>query len=490
MRRSWTVIFGAAGLLLAGCMVGPDDVRPDAPVAAQFSEAPKTDSASGEGWRAASPHDAVLRPDWWVSYGDPRLDALEAKLDGGNQTLKQAEATFRVARAAVRFARAAELPSIGATPFVGADRVSANEPYFNAAAANGGVTELSLPLDLNYEVDLWGRIRRGVTYARDEAQAAAADRETVRLALHAELAIDYFNLRASIASQQLLNDTVRAYQDALKLTQDRYDGGASPLSDVAQAKSQLEIARVQATDIAVARAAYAHAIDVLVGLPPGMAPPDVGSLMVRPPALPGLPVLLPSDLLERRPDVAGAERRMAASNERIGIARAAYFPTVNLSGSAGFMGTSLSNWFAWPSRFWAVGPTVSQTIFDHGRLRANSEAARAEYDGAVAGYRQSVLTAAQEVEDNLSALRELDTEAGQQHTATEAARQTLDLFQTRYEGGVDTYLQVVTWQTAALQNERNDIDLLRRRLEATVLVVKALGGGWDSSRLPVVASMP
>jgi NodT family efflux transporter outer membrane factor (OMF) lipoprotein len=240
----------------------------------------------------------------------------------------------------------------------------------------------------------------------------------------------------------------------------------------------------------VQRAAYEHAIAVLIGQPPGSVVLEAGPLLTQPPALPAVPGLLPSDLLERRPDVAGAERRMAAANEQIGIARAAYYPTLTLSGTGGFMGTSLSNWFTWPSRFWAVGPTFSQTLFDHGRLRANSEIAQANYDHTVAGYRQAVLSAAQEVEDNLAALRELEVEARQQRAATAAAEQSLAIFQSRYEGGVDTYLQVVTSQTLALQNERNDIDLLRRRLEASVLLVKALGGGWNASQLPTVASLP
>jgi NodT family efflux transporter outer membrane factor (OMF) lipoprotein len=490
MKRVLLGSIGMTLLLLAGCEVGPDYQRPASPVAPTFSETPPPEFQATGGWRPAEPRDTLVRSDWWSLFADSRLNELEARIDSGNQTLKQAEANFQAARAAIRFNQSAELPTVSIAPYGGPERVSANEPYFNSAAANDGVNEFSLPLDINYEVDLWGRIRRGVTYARDQAQAAAADRETVRLALHAELAMDYFNLRGAIALQRLMDATVSAYRSALALTQDRYDGDVAPLSDVAQARTQLETARVQATDIAVARAAYEHAIAVLIGQPPGTVSLKVTSLMEQAPDLPPVPGLLPSDLLERRPDVAGAERRMAAANEQIGIAKAAYYPTVGISATAGFMGTSLSNWLTWPSRFWAVGPTVSQTLFDHGRIRASSEIAQAGYDNTVAGYRQSVLTAAQEVEDNLAALRELETEAGQQHAATDAAHQTLAIFQTRYEEGIDTYLQVVTWQTSALQNERNDIDLLRRRLQATVLLVKALGGGWDARQMPAVASLP
>jgi NodT family efflux transporter outer membrane factor (OMF) lipoprotein len=488
MSRVATGLTALPLLLLAACAVGPDYQRPAAPVAAAFSEAPPPSFPAG--WRPAEPRDQLIRPDWWQLFGDARLNALEARVDGGNQTLQQAEANFRAARAQVRFSRAAELPTVSVAPYAGLERLSANEPYFSRAAANSGENDFSLPLDVSYELDVWGRIRRGVTAARAQAQAAAADRETVRLALHAELAIDYFSLRGALAQQKLLDDTVTAYQSALQLTQDRYNGAIAPLSDVAQAKTQLATARVQATDVAVQRAGYEHAIAVLVGEAPGAAPLEISPLMDAAPGLPALPGLLPADLIERRPDVAAAERRMAAANEQIGIAKAAYFPTVSFSGAAGFMGTSLANWFTWPSRFWAVGPTVSQTLFDHGRIAATTEAARANYDGAVAGYRQSVLEAARQVEDNLAALRVLETEADQQHAATDAAKQTLELFQNRYEGGVDTYLQVVTSQTAALQNQRNDIDLLQRRLQATVLLVKALGGGWDAGQLPATASLP
>ena len=475
----------AAGL--AGCTVGPDYVRPSAPMPAAFSEAPPPEMVAAGGWKTAEPGDARVRTDWWQGFGDAALDALEAQVDAGNQTLAQAEANFRAARAAVAISRAAELPTVGTAPYAGLERLSANQPYFDGAAANGGDTELSLPLDFSYEVDLWGRVRRGVTAAREQAQASLADRETARLALHAELATDYFDLRAAIAQEQLLAATVKAYGDALTLTEERYSGGAAPESDVAQARAQLEAAHVQETDIRARRAAYEHAIAVLVGKPPGEVRIGAASLTAAPPALPAFPGVLPSDLLERRPDIAASERRMAAANEAIGIAQAAFYPTLNLSGSGGFLASSLASWLAWPSRFWAVGPTLSETLFDNGLRRAGKEAARADYDGAVAGYRQTVLTAFQEVEDNLAALRELETESRQQHAATDAARQSLDLFQARYEGGVDSYLQVITWQTAALQNERNDIDLFRRRLDAAVLLVKALGGGWSADQLTVAA---
>jgi len=338
-----------------------------------------------------------------------------------------------------------------------------------------------LPFDLSYEVDLWGRVRRTVSAAREEAQATAGDLQTVDLSLHADLALDYFELRSADAQKQLLDDTVKAYADALQLTINRFDGGAAPKSDVAQAQTQLEAARVQQTDITVQRAQFEHAIAVLIGKPPAAFRLEPITSKFQ---SPDLSVGLPSQLLERRPDIAAAERRVAEANDQIGIARAAFFPTVVLSATAGFEGDSITDWFSWPSRFWAVGPSMLQTIFDGGRRRATSQGALASYDATVAGYRQTSLIAFQEVEDNLAALRILDQEAQQQTVATASAQESLQIFTNRYIGGADPYLQVLTAQTIALQNERNDVDILRRRMDASVLLIKALGGGWNVSELP------
>jgi len=277
---------------------------------------------------------------------------------------------------------------------------------------------------------------------------------------------------------------VKAYTEALRLTLNRFEGGAAPKSDVAQARTQLEAAQVLASDITVQRAQYEHALAILIGKPPAAFHLPASPLNLQTPVLPSIPVALPARLLERRPDIGAAERRMAAANEQIGIAKAAYYPTLNLAATAGLEGSSLLNWLNWPSRFWAVGPQLAETLFDAGRRRATTESARAGYDAAVANYRQSVLDAFQQVEDNLVVLRVLSTESAQQQQATSAAEESLRIFQNRYAGGVDTYLQVVTSQTTALANERNDIDILRRRLEANVLLIKALGGGWDVSNLP------
>src|SRR5438094_1644444 len=340
-------------------------------------------------------------------------------------------------------------------PSIASTRASANRPYLPSGAARPK-GDFVLRFDGSYELDFWGRVRRTVASAREFAQASAADLETAKLSLQAELAFDYFELRSADAQKKILDDTVKSYAAALRLTQNRYQGGAVPKSDVAQAQTQLETAQVQDTDIGVQRSQYEHAIAILIGKPPAAFSLQAASLAPRPP---DIPVGVPSELLERPPDIAAAERRMAAANEQIGIARAAFFPTLLLSATAGFEGTSIMNWLNWPSRFWAVGPTVVQTLFDAGRRRATSEAAIAGFDAAAADYRESALTAFQQVEDNLAALRILEAEAGQQHQAVVSAQESLQLFTNRYKGGVDTYLQVVTSQTTALTTERKETDI-------------------------------
>ncbi|ADV84995.1 efflux transporter outer membrane subunit [Terriglobus saanensis] len=471
-------------LLLAGCKVGPNYKTPNAILAPAFKEAPPTTFA--EGWKTGQPSDTALKGDWWTLFNDAQLNALEPQVDTANQDLKSAEANFRAARAQIGYSRSFEAPTISTAPSTSAVRYSANQPYFNPTLANNGTGNLSVPVDLNYEIDLWGRVRRGVTQARANAQRADADLENARLSLHAELAMDYFNLRGADAQKQLLDNTIKVYQDALKLTQDRYDGGVAPMSDVAQARTQLDQAMVQRTDVDIERAQNEHAIAVLIGQAPAALTIPPTALDMAGQTLPAIPGILPATLLERRPDIASQERNMAAANEQIGIAQAAYYPTLSLSAAAGFTGTSALNWFTWPSRFWAVGPQLSQTIFDAGRRRSVKALSVAQYDETVANYRQTTLTAFQQVEDDLAVLRVLENEARQQRATTVSAEQSQSLFETRYEGGVDTYLQVVTWQTAALNNQRNEIDILQRRLNASVLLIKALGGGWDRKSLPTL----
>ena len=471
---------GLTLLLLDGCMVGPTYVKPDAATPSTFKEKPPASYDAGI-WAMARPDDSRLRTNWWELFGDPQLNALEAQVDTANEDLKSADARFRQARALVGIAKAAELPTIDVEPGVGALRDSPNAPYFPTSRGASATGNFVLPLDLSYEVDLWGRIHRGVTAARETAQASAADLATVKLSLNAELALDYFELRAADRQQRLLDDTVKAYQDSLDLTQDRLNGGEAPESDAAQARTQLDSARVLDADIGVRRAQYEHAIAVLIGKPPAAFALPPAPLEAPPPIV---PVALPSELLQRRPDIAAAERRAAAANEQIGIAQAAYYPSLKLSAQGGFESSSGGSLFNWPSLFWAVGATMAETIFDGGRRAAVKRAARANYDATIADYRQTTLTAFQEVEDNLAALRILERETSRQDEAVAAAQDSLRLSTDRYVGGRDNYLLVITNQTALLDNERNAVDIERRRMDATVLLVKALGGGWKTADLP------
>jgi NodT family efflux transporter outer membrane factor (OMF) lipoprotein len=468
-------------LLIAGCTVGPKYVKPAVPTTATYKEEAPASFKETDQWQPARPGDQTSRGSWWEIFGDPELNKLEEQIASSNQNLKVAEARFREARAAIRFNRAAQFPTISTSPSASYVKSSDYSPNFPSKIQQSSKGDFVLPFDLSYELDLWGRVRRSVAAAREEAQATAADYETAKLSLEAELALDYFELRSADAQKQLLDDTVKAYTDNVQLTLRRFKGGVAPKADVAQAQTQLDTTRVQDTDVTVQRAQFEHAIAILIGKPPAEFSLAAAPLNNQPPST---PVGLPSELLQRRPDIAAAERRVAEANQQIGIARAAYFPIATLAGTAGFAGSQASNWFGWPSGFWAVGPALAQTLFDAGRRRATSESARANYDAAVATYRQTSLTAFQEVEDNVAALRILEDETQQQQQAVASAQESLQLFTNRYKGGVDTYLQVITAQTIELANERNAIDILRRRLDASVLLIKALGGGWNVSNLP------
>ena len=488
MKSFYLGLTAAVVLLCAGCMVGPDYSKPSVPMTAAYKE--------DQGWKLARPRDDIPRGKWWEIFGDPQLNALEEQVSEANQNVKVAEARFRQARALIGFFRAGLFPTVTAGASALSVRNSTLSPFASSGASSGtpssggssgrsssgaSTGEFLLTGDISYEIDLWGRIRRGVTAAREEAQATAADLETARLSLQAELAFDYFELRSADTQQRLLNDTVQAFKEALQLTINRFEGGAAPKSDVAQAQTQLETTQVQATDITVQRAQFEHAIAVLIGKPPAEFSLPPAPLDLQPP---NIPAGLPSELLERRPDIAAAERRVAEANEQIGIAKAAYFPTVTLNALLGFESSSLRNFGGWQSFLWAVGSSVAQTIFDGGRRRATSEAALASYDATVASYREATLDAFQQVEDNLAALRILEQETQQQERAVVSARESLQLFTNRYKGGVDNYLQVITAQTVALANERNQVDIMRRRMDASVLLVKALGGGWHVDDLP------
>jgi NodT family efflux transporter outer membrane factor (OMF) lipoprotein len=481
--RPW--LLAVAAVLLASCTVGPNYVGPETPLPPAYKE-PLPEAYKDAGvWKRAHPSADTPRANWWELFGDEQLNALEQQVALANQDLKAAEARFREARALVGYARAAEFPTISVGSGIRSLRDSSNQPYFplRSSRATG---DFVLPADLSYEIDLWGRIRRSVLAAGEEAQATAADLESVKLSLHAELAIDYVELRSADAQQRLLEDTVNAFSDSLQLARNRLDGGVSPESDVAQAKTQLDTARVQATDIAVRRAQFEHAIAVLIGQPPASFGLAAAPLDSQPPAV---PIGIPSELLERRPDIAASERRAGEANEQIGIAIAAYYPSLSLNGMGGFESSSSATWFNWPSRLWAVGLSVAETVYDGGRRHARTEAARAQYDAVIAGYRQTTLTAFQQVEDNLAALSILEREARQQDEAVDSAKNNLRLFTDRYVGGRDNYLQVITAQTAYLDNERNQVEIRRRRMDATVLLVKALGGGWTAAALPKLGEL-
>jgi NodT family efflux transporter outer membrane factor (OMF) lipoprotein len=468
------VLIPAATLsLLVGCVVGPKYSRPSAPAPQVYKEVP-------EGWKTASPADQIPRGKWWEVFQDSQLNALEEKVNVSNQTVKAAYDQFLQARALVRYYRADYYPTVTAGASGTYNRPSQNRPI-STTSTRKNTTDLLLPVVASWEPDLFGRVRRTVEAARSNAQASAADLEAVSLSVHAELASDYFQMRTLDAEEQLLQSTVTAYERALELTQNRHKGGVASAVDVAQAQTQLETTRAQATDIEVARSQFEHAIAVLIGEPAStfsFAPAPWSS----PP--PQIPAGLPSDLLERRPDIAAAERRMAAANAQIGVARAAYFPSLLLTGSGGFESSSITTWLSGPSGFLSAGASAAVTAFDVGRRRAASDQAKSAYDQSVANYRQAVLTSFQEVEDNLAALRILDEEARRQQEAVAAAENSLKLSLNRYRGGVTTYLEVTTAQGIALTNERTAVQILSRRMNASVLLIRALGGGWDAGQLP------
>ena len=469
----------AAGLVVAtaACAVGPNYKRPDAPVPAAFKERSAEAPAPGE-WKPAQPKDDASRGRWWEIFGDPLLDDLEQQVSVSNQTIAQAEAQFRGARAAARGARSAFFPTATLGASASRSRGSDNR---SSSLPGQTVNDFQAPLDLSYELDVWGRIRRSVEANVASAQASAADLESARLSLQAELASDYFLLRGLDAEKQLLDTTVAAYQKALQLTMNRYNQGVVSGVDVAQAQTQLFSTRAQAVDLGLSRAQLEHAIAILVGKAPGdfeITPSAGGAL---PPAI---PAALPSELLERRPDIAASERRVASANAQVGVAEAAFFPTLLLAASGGFEASSVAKWFNWPSRFWSLGASLVGTVFDGGKRKAATEQAVAFYDAAVAVYREDVLTSFLEVEDNLAALRLLADESTLQADAAAAAERSLTLAQNRYQGGITSYLEVVTAQSAALANERTAVQIATRRMTASVNLVKALGGGWRASDLP------
>jgi NodT family efflux transporter outer membrane factor (OMF) lipoprotein len=460
----------------AGCTVGPNYVRPTAEVPTDFKETPAN-------WKQAQPSDAVSKGKWWEIYQDPQLNELEEQINVSNQTLKAEQEQFAQARAALRITRSNLFPNVSTTPAVSRTHIAPNQPLFNATTETKDYNTFTIPVDVSYEVDLWGRVRRTVEASRSEAQATGADLANVSLSLHAELAADYFQLRGLDAQKQLLDSNVVAFEKALELTESRFHGGLASAVDVAQAQTILDTTRAETTDLGVQRAAFEHAIAVLIGKPASQFSLPQIPLSAPPPLIPSG---LPSDLLERRPDISAAERRVQEQNAQIGVARAAYYPQITLNGTGGFESTAITTLLQGPSGFWMLGGQAAEYLFDGGARRGASEQAKAAWNQSVDNYRQTVLLAFQEVEDNLAALRILENEANQEAEAVNSAQHSLSLSITRYRGGVTNYLEVTTAQSAALADEVTAVNILTRRLAASVLLIKALGGGWNVSQIPHV----
>jgi len=499
-------ILVACGAVLAapGCNFAPAYQPPrTAATTDSFKEAVPAASNTSQGWKIAEPSDARLGGDWWELYGDAELSALEARVAVSNQTVAVAEANYRAAHALVAEAEAAYYPSVNLEPSIIRSRSSASggsassgtsSSSAGSSSSSGGGSPTSapgttrtlytLPADATYEVDLWGRVRNTVAQSSDTAQASAAEVATALLSTQGQLAQDYFQLRAVDEQRRILDTTLADYEASLHLVQTLFNNGLASDEDLAEADTQLDSAEAQATDLGVSRAQLEHAIAVLIGVPPGQF-----SLAVRPfnPALPLVPVALPSDLLERRPDIAAAERQVAAANAGIGIARAAYFPALSLGASAGFEATGLSHLFDYPNRFWSLGPSLVQPLFEGGLIRAENAQARAVYDQTAATYRQTVLAAFQAVEDNLSSLRILSREERQQHRATAAAKHEVELTVSRYQNGLDSYVNVIAAQNTFLTNREAELQVQLRRIAASISLVNNLGGGWDTSLLQQTA---
>jgi NodT family efflux transporter outer membrane factor (OMF) lipoprotein len=466
----------AALLLLAGCSIGPKYVKPSTPAVPAYKELGASSVVVGD-WKPAEPADRAARGKWWESFEDPELNRLEEKLTISNQNIAAAAANVQAARAMVREARAQYFPTLGANPNITNSRLS------TAFGQSVGITynTYSLPLQASWEPDLWGRVRKTVQSNAFAAQSAAADLENVRLSAQADLASDYYQLRAQDALQQVLDSTVGAYAESLGLTRNLYLAGLDSDEAVAQAESQLKATQAQDINVAVLRAQYEHAIAVLAGDPASTFSVPRHVIPANPPAT---PVGLPSQLLERRPDIAAAERLMAQANAQIGIAKTAYYPNITLSGSAGLQTVAIAKWLAWPSRVWSVGPSLAETIFDAGLRRATVQQYQAAYDQTVANYRQTVLTAFQQVEDNLAALRILAQVIDQQNEAIDAAGRNLAEAEVRYKAGLDPYLNVITAQTALLNDQQAAVNFREQQMVAAVGLIKALGGGWDASQIP------
>jgi multidrug efflux system outer membrane protein len=473
MAKAVSFVASAAVLAIGGCAAGPNYSRPTAPV-------PETYAATNI-WKVAEPRASLPKGNWWEIFGDPELNQLESDSAAANQQLKAAVAAFEQARAFADVSRAGFFPHIGLSPSYVRERDSAYRPVngLNSGIPNNPYNTFTVPMDASYEVDIWGQVRRAVESARASATASADDVETVRLGIQAEVASDYFALRALDGEIALLKSSVEVFQKSLELTRNRRAGGIATDLDVAQAETVLKTTEALLPDTRLQRVRTEHALAVLTGrVPSGFTIPEK-PLTLAPPIL---PAGVPSELLERRPDIAAAERRVAAANASIGVAKAAFYPQVQLNGLAGFESVSAGTVFTWPARFWALGPSITAPIFEGGQLKASLRAARAGYDQTVANYRQNVLTAFGEVEDNLAAQQLLWTEYDAQIAALKAAQKTLEVANNRYRAGLVTYLEVATAQNSALDLERATVRLRGDQLIATISLIKSLGGGWQAPK--------
>lgn len=474
----------AFALCQGGCVVGPKYNRPPVQAPPVYKE---LQNAQGENkWKTAQPNDSAVRGKWWERFNDAELNDLEDKLITSNQNIAAAAANFQAARSLVRQARSQYFPTVVTNPSIMNSRPSSAqfggvETSSGSAVTVKSYTDYSLPFDASWEPDLWGRIRNTVRANLFAAQASAADVQNVRLSEQAELAVDYYELRAQDSLKQIFDSTVIAYQETLDLTQSQYRAGLSSGEAVGQAEAQLKAAQAQDSNLGILRAQYEHAIAVLIGQPPSTISFPPQGLETKPPVI---PVGIPSELLERRPDIAATERAMAQANAEIGIAKAAYYPNVVLSATAGLGSTSITDWFGWPSRFWSVGPSLAETIFDAGLRKATVQQFRANYDQTVATYRQTVLTSFQQVEDNLAALRILSQVIEQQDAAVDAATRSLQEAEVRYKAGVDPYLNVIVAQMVLLNDQQAAVNFRMQEMVASVQLIKALGGGWDSTQIP------
>jgi NodT family efflux transporter outer membrane factor (OMF) lipoprotein len=483
-RPAWGLLLLAIGILqLSGCTVGPTYRRPAA-VDAPYSVPPAYKEVGN--WKTAQPSDQFLGGNWWEIFHDPQLNALEQQVNVSNENLKVAQAQYAQARALVRYNRADLFPTVTAGASATRSRTSSNRAP-NTSTFNGiTFNDFQIPFELSYQVDAFGRVRRTVESFRAQAQASAADLATVNLSMHTQLALFYFEARSLDAQEQLLLSTVEEYKKFLQLTESRFTGGVASEVDVQQAKTQLKTTEALAIDVGVQRSQFEHAVATLIGKPPSTF--DLPPLPLTAPP-PVIPPGVPSALLERRPDIASSERLMQSSNAQIGVAKAAYYPSVNLTATGGFESSVITTLLSGPSILWSAGPSAVVTLFDVGRRHALSDQALAAYDQSVATYRQTVLTSFQQVEDNLAALRILEHEAQVQNEAVIAAQRSLQLSLQRYSGGVTSYLEVTTAQTAALSDEVTAVNILGRRMVAAVQLVQALGGGWDTSQLPSMQSV-